>query len=181
MVRREKEKAAVLILTAVCIVLYVVMPSQLLQQVGIAEGATLPARLAYSFFHASLTHTLINCWCLLSVVFVYDVSAAYLVIAYIIAVTYPIDTISTICCAVNATTPTVGLSAVCFALLGMVSFQSARKLFFHVWILSFFVATTLLAYICSVCGYTIAAPNNTLHIYCYVVGLMVGFLNSPVP
>ena len=82
MVRGKKEKAAVLVLTAVCIILCLCVPTELLAHIGIAKDAMLWQRLAYPFFHASLAHTLINCWCLLSIVFMYDVSAAYLIIAY---------------------------------------------------------------------------------------------------
>ena len=212
MVRRKKTKTTALVLTAICIfisaVQYVALPTQLLQDVAICKDCSILARLAYSFFHASLIHALINCWCLLSIVFIYDVSISYLALAYAIAVTFPIDTIASVSgaaplcglekvsgaaplcglekvlgaaplCGVDCSTPTVGLSAVCFALMGMVSFQSCRKAYFHTWVLSFLVATAALPYIGSVCGYVIATPNNWLHLYCYVAGLLVGFLNSP--
>ena len=184
MVRGKKEKAAVLVLTAVCIILCLCVPTELLAHIGIAKDAMLWQRLAYPFFHASLAHTLINCWCLLSIVFMYDVSAAYLIIAYLIAVTYPVNTVCSfqyLIFNVQYSIPTVGLSAVCFALLGMVSFQAKRKLFFHFWILSFFALSEITARLLSAYGYDITPPNNTLHLYSYVVGLMVGFLNSPMP
>ena len=103
-----------------------------------------------------------------------------LAIAYITAVTFPIDTLSDIMPFVLPQgIPTVGLSAVCFSLLGQIAFQVKRKLYYQVWVLSFVAIGFMLPSLCSVCGYIIAAPNNILHLYCYVVGLLVGFLNSP--
>lgn len=183
MVRSEKAKTAALVLTAVCIILsavqYVAAVPQL-SDVGICKDCTILARFAYSFFHASIIHTLVNCWCLLSIVFIYDVSLWYMAIAYAIAVTFPVTTLSaTVPHASAWEIPTVGLSAVCFALLGMIAFQVQRKVLYHSWVLSFIVIGFILPPLCSACGYSIATPNNILHLYCYVVGLMVGFLNSP--
>lgn len=147
---------------------------------GICKDCTILPRLAYSFFHASIPHALINCWCLLSIAFIYDLPISYLIIAYITAVTFPIDTLAATTPHASAWgTPTVGLSAVIFTLLGMVSFQAKRKLLFHAWVLSFIAMGFIIPPLCSVCGYAIATPNNFLHLYCYVAGLMVGFLNSP--
>lgn len=179
MVRREKTKATALVVSAICIIIsavqYVVLSrqqsAQLLQHVGIMSGCTLLARLAYSFFHAGIVHCLVNCWCMLSVVFIYPLSLSRLLIAYAVAVTYPFAT----------DTPTVGLSAVCFCLLGQVSWLTRSKLFFHLWIAGFIAFTYLLPFIFLHYGITIAFPDNTLHIYSYVVGLMVGFLYSPAP
>lgn len=150
-----------------------------IETVALYPDCTLSACLTYSFFHASLIHALINCWCLLSIVFIYDVSISYLALAYTIAVTFPITTISATVPSAFPLGYTVGLSAVCFALMGMVSFQTSRKAYFHTWVLSFLVATTALPFIGSLCGITIATPNSILHLYSYVAGLLVGFLNSP--
>lgn len=183
MVRGKKAKTAALVHVAVCIVVSAIVPYALphgLYAVGICKDCSVLARLAYSFFHVSLMHALVNGWCLLSIVFVYDVTLYSLAIAYITAVTFPIDTLSDIMpCALPQGVPTVGLSAVCFSLLGQIAFQVKRKLYYQVWVLSFVAIGFILPPLCSVCGYTIAAPNNILHLYCYVVGLLVGFLNSP--
>ena len=175
MVHNEKAKTTALVLTAVCIILSAVhtftgFPQ--LPAVGICKDCTILARFAYPFFHASLLHALVNCWCLLSLVFYYDVSLCYLLIAYVAAVTFPVGILA-------AGVPTVGLSAVIFALLGMVSFQAKRKALLHSFVLSSIAFGYLLHVICSVCGYAVAIPNSTLHLYGYVAGLIVGFLNSP--
>lgn len=179
MVRRKKTKTATLILTLICIVISIVcylLDGYSIEALAIHKGCSVFARLAYSFVHASLPHALINCWCLLSIVFIYDVPFAYIILAYIIAVTYPAHLFD--CFIISS--PTVGLSAVCFALMGMVSFQTRRKLYFHSWVVSFIIIGYALPHLCSLCGLIVAAPNTVLHIYSYVAGLIVGFLNSPV-
>ena len=148
-----------------------------IETIALSPDCSLLARLAYSFFHASILHAVINCWCLLTIVFIYDVPLCYLAIAYAIAATFP-TCLSTVPSAFPLGL-TVGLSAVCFALMGMVSFQTKRKAYFHTWVLSLILVGFTLPYICFVCGYTIATPNSILHLYSYVAGLMVGFLNSP--
>ena len=188
MVRTAQTKTTALVLVSICLIASVltsVLDSFPIEKFGICKGSPILARLAYSFFHASIPHALINCWCLLSIVFIYDISLSSLIIAYITAVTFPIDTLAAVANSSlftlhsSLTTPTVGLSAVCFSLLGQVAFQVRRKRLFHTWVLSFIAIGFILPPLCSVCGYAIATPNNLLHIYCYVAGLLVGFLNSP--
>ena len=188
MVRTAQTKTTALVLVSICLIVSVltsVLDGFSIENFGICKGSPILARLVYSFFHASIPHALINCWCLLSIVFIYDISISSLIIAYITAVTFPIDTLAAVANSSlftlhsSLTTPTVGLSALCFSLLGQVAFQVRRKRLFHTWILSFIAIGFILPPLCSVCGYTIATPNNLLHIYCYVAGLLVGFLNSP--
>jgi membrane associated rhomboid family serine protease len=150
-----------------------------IEKYGICKGSSILARLAYSFFHASIPHALINCWCLLCIVFTYDIPLSSLILAYITAVTFPIDTLSSVFSGFPAEIPTVGLSAVCFSLLGQVAFQVRRKRLFHTWVLSFIALGFIIPPCLVRCGIAAAAPNNLLNIYCYVAGLLVGFLNSP--
>ena len=180
MVRREKAKTAALVLTAVILLIYAVVPvasASVLSSVALYDGCPFYAHLLYPFFHASLLHALLNCWALLILVFYYNIGIWKMLLAYLIAVTVPVRLL---CCVIVAAS-TVGLSAVVFSLLGMASWLVRRKLYYHCWIACFIAMGYLLPYLCSVCGYSVATPNNLLHIYCYVVGLMVGFLNSPAP
>lgn len=173
MVRGEKAKTASLVLTALCLVAYLLLPLLPfnLSQVGLYGGCTLQARLAYSFFHASFFHLAGNCWVLLCLVFYYEVPVSRLLVSYIVAVSAP---------ALSAV-PTVGLSAVVYCLLGQISFMVRRKLYFHVWvIISILAFGVILPDLMEQCGTPVVHPNNFLHIYCYVVGLLVGFLNSPI-
>ena len=181
MVRGEKAKTTALVLTVVIMLIQLVMApdgfSSGLSAVALSPDCTIYARLLYPFFHASFLHAALNCWVLLCIVFYYNIGIGNLLLSYLVAITVPCS----VCGYSIATTPTVGLSAVVFCLLGMTSWMVRRKLYYHCWIASFIALGYLLPYLCSVCGYTVAIPNNLLHIYCYVVGLMVGFLNSPAP
>lgn len=181
MVRGKETKNAALMLTATCITVYVLsaLGGFPVEKVGICKDCSVLARLAYSFFHASLLHALINCWCLLSIAFVYDLPINRLFVAYIIAVTFPVNTIGSVFGGLPVEVPTVGLSAVCFALLGMASFQVRRKLYYHSFLLSFIALGFLIPLLGARYGLPVASPNNILHLYCYVAGLLVGFLNSP--
>lgn len=177
MLRGEKAKTAALVLTAVIMIIHVVVvpvafPAGL-TSVALSSDCTIYARLLYPFFHASFLHALLNCWVLLCLVFYYNIGIGKMLLAYLVAITVPT---SYLC-----SSSTVGLSSVVFCLLGMTSWLVKRKLYYHCWIASFVAIGFLLPWLCSLCGLTVAAPNNSLHIYCYVVGLLVGFLNSPAP
>ena len=181
MLRREKEKTAALVLTASiiaiqCIIAPVAFPAGL-SSVALSQDCTILARLSYPFFHASFLHAILNCWVLLCIVFYYNIGIGSILLSYLVAVTVP----SSVCGYGIATTPTVGLSAVVFCLLGMASWTVKRKLYYHCWIAGFIIMGYLLPNLCSAYGIIVAAPNNFLHIYCYVVGLLVGFLNAPAP
>lgn len=176
MLRGEKAKTTALVLTAVILIIHAATPAVFpvgLSSVALSSDCTIYARLLYPFFHASFLHVLLNCWVLLCIVFYYNIGIGKLLLAYLVSITVP----SYVC----GTMPTVGLSSVVFCLLGMTSWLVKRKLYYHCWIASFIAIGFLLPWICSACGLIVATPNNFLHIYCYVVGLLVGFLNAPAP
>lgn len=130
--------------------------------VGVTAGCGMLQRFGYSFFHASLLHAAINAWCFISILFLYDVTWLYMIIAYIIAVVAPNFVLSS--------SPTVGLSAVCFALLGMIAFRVQRKIYYN-GCMALYIAL----------GFLFPLVNGWLHLYSYVAGLFVGFLNMPIP
>lgn len=130
--------------------------------VGVSPGCNILQRLGYSFFHASLIHAAINAWCLISILFLYDVAWWHIVMAYLIATIAPDVVLSS--------TPTVGLSAVCFALLGMIAYQVKRKLYYNC-CMAIYIAL----------GFLFPLVNGWLHLYCYAAGLFVGFINMPIP
>lgn len=131
------------------------------EAVGIYSGCGLTCRVLYTFYHANLLHALLNAWCLLSVVFIYDTSVWRLLIAYIIACTIPAVCLSDV--------PTVGLSGVVFALFGSISFEVERKAYYQLWMLAYLVV-----------GFLFPNTNAWVHLYCYIVGLLVALLNKPV-
>lgn len=161
MVRGKIEKTAGLLIAAY------VLASTLIYApdwdvVGATANCGILQRLGYSFFHASLLHATINAWCFLSILFLYNVTWWHMSVAYAIAAAAPDFILST--------TPTVGLSAVCFAMLGMIAFQVKRKTYYH-GCMALYIAI----------GFIFPLVNGWLHFYSYVAGLLVGFLNMPIP
>lgn len=129
--------------------------------VGVSRGCNILQRLGYSFFHASFIHAAINAWCFISILFLYEITWRRMAVAYIIAVAVPEFVLSTI--------PTVGLSAVCFALFGSIAFQVKRKLYYN-GCMALYIAL----------GFLFPLVNGWLHLYSYVAGLFVGFINMPI-
>lgn len=163
--KRKKEKITALLISAV-VVLLPLLVSPEWNEVGIYSGCRLQGRLLYSFFHANILHAVLNAWCLLSLVFVYDISCWRMLLAYVIAVTVPVDTLSSF---INMASPTVGLSAVVFVLFGSISFEVVRKWYYQGWMLLYLVV-----------GFLFPNTNAWLHLYCYLAGLLVALLNKPV-
>lgn len=129
--------------------------------VGIYTGCGLGCRMLYPFYHANVLHATLNAWCLLSVIFIYDISLWRFFLSYIIAVTIPSFCLSGI--------PTVGLSGVVFALFGSISFEVQRKAYYQLWMLAYLVA-----------GFLSPNTNALVHLYCYMAGGAVALLNKPV-
>lgn len=117
--------------------------------VGIYHGCPLANRLTYHFFHAGIVHCLVNVWCFLSCVFLARVSFPMLIWAFVVAT----------CAPALGEAPTIGLSGVCYALLGIIMFQSSDKRRYNILISMSWLFTALLI------------PNaaNGVHMYCYVV------------
>lgn len=156
MVRRTQTKISALVVAVCCLAL------SFTDGVGVSSGCGIPERLCYHFFHANIFHALCNVWCLLSIVFTFSVPLWLFLAAFGIAILIPPFLLSA--------TPTMGLSGVCFALLGMMMWQVRRKVYYTSWALAFIVV-----------GFLFPQVNALMHLYCYVAGQMVGFLNAPVP
>lgn len=164
--KRKMEKITALMLSAV-VVLLPLFTSPAWNEVGIYAECNIRGRLLFSFFHAGILHATLNAWCLLSVVFIYDITMLRLLVALLIAVMIPVDTLAMF--EPMMTFPTVGLSAVIFILFGSISFEVARKWYYQAWMLFYLVA-----------GFFFPNTNALLHLYCYIVGLAIAFLNKPI-
>lgn len=158
--RKEIEKTTGLLIVAYVIAsAFIYVPDW--NVVGITVDCGIIQRLGYSFFHASILHALINAWCFISILFIYDVTWWRIAVAYFIAVAAPDVVLSS--------TPTVGLSAVCFALLGLIAFMVNRKIYYN-GCMALYIAL----------GFLFPFVNGWLHLYSYVAGLFVGFLTMPI-
>lgn len=160
MVRQKNAKSATLLTAAVVLLMSLTyIPDW--SMVGVADSAALTARLVYPFFHASFLHAAVNVWCLLSIVFIHDVSLWRLLAAYVAAVLVPGFLLSDV--------PTVGLSCVCYFLLGSLLFEVERKMWF-LFCMAIYIAV----------GFLLPSVNALVHLYGYLAGLMVGMLNAPL-
>lgn len=130
--------------------------------VGLCVGAPSFVRLTYHFFHASIIHAVLNAWCLLSIIFLYKVSWSDILIAYVIAAIAPPFVLTAL--------PTVGMSAVCYALLGLMVFKTRSPLRFTLLLIPYLII-----------GFFIPVVNAWLHLYSFVAGLMVSLLFIPIP
>lgn len=164
MVHEKKAKTIALIFTAIVMILCLFdIPTSV---TGIYPGCPFTSRLTYHFFHAGLLHAAVNCWCILSVAFIYEISAWRLLATFMAASSFPVDTLSFLNpCSI----PTVGASGICYALLGGLSFTVTRKAYFQAW-MAVFIAV----------GFLFNGTNPWLHLYCYICGIVIGFLNKPV-
>ena len=160
MVREKKAKTTSLIIALVILIgSLIYVPDWTV--IGVAKGCPFVARLGYSLFHVSIVHALVNAWCLLSIVLIYDISVWRLLTAYIVAVLVPDFLLSDV--------PTVGLSCVCYTLLGSLIFDVKRKLNFQL-CMALYIAV----------GFLFSSINVVIHIYGYLAGLIVGLLNAPL-
>lgn len=164
---RKNEKITALATVAVCIALTIYTGWNGLPDVGMCAGCSFAARLCYPFFHASLLHALVNGYVLLAMVFRYDISIHRLLLAYAVAATVPVDMLAAI--APTMRIPTVGLSGIVFFLLGSISFQVQREAYFQCWMAIYLIF-----------AFFMPAINATLHLYSYLVGLIVAWLNKPI-
>lgn len=131
------------------------------RMVGLHRDSSWMARCLYAIYHTSVAHAAINTWCLLSVVFLHGVSWRKIGMAYLVAITVPSWLLSDI--------PTVGMSALCYTLLGMLTFEVRQRIF---WLgyMTLYIAM----------GFLFPGVNAVLHLYCFIIGLLIGFLNMPI-
>lgn len=135
--------------------------------VGIYAGCGMRGRCLYPFFHAGVVHAALNVWCLLVMVFYYEVRIWRAGIAYLIAVTVPADTLGHLVGGMDV--PTVGLSGVIFGMFGMLSFGVRRKAYYQCWMACYLLA-----------GFASPATNAWVHLYCYLAGVIVAWLDRPL-
>lgn len=103
-------KTAALIIALLCLILtFIPVPPAL---VGVTPASPLYTRLTYHFFHAGAIHCLLNLWCFLSCLFLAHVGPRRLIAAFTVATLVPPFVLTPV--------PTIGLSAVCYALLGAI-------------------------------------------------------------
>lgn len=161
MVQRKIEKTASLFIAGFILMTAIIFIPDI-DAVSLHRGCSVAARVLYPLFHASFLHAALNAWCLLSIVFIYSISWQNIGVAYLISALAPSFILTD--------TPTIGLSAVCFALLGMLIFKVARRRYYLLCLAPYLVLGFLIPYI-----------NGAVHLYAFVAGAFVGLLNAPIP
>nr|DAV37222.1 MAG TPA: Rhomboid family [Caudoviricetes sp.] len=164
--RRKIEKITSLLIAVIIVSLSIFCKFDW-KDVGIYSGCNLQCRLLYPFFHANVLHAVLNAWCFISIIFIYDVSIWRIFIAYLVAVFIPIDTIDSLIGGYSS--PTVGLSGVIFFLFGSISFEVLRKWYYQMWMLFYIII-----------GFIFPNTNAWIHLFCYCVGFLFSLLNKPI-
>lgn len=124
---------------------------------GLTAGCPIYDRLAYPFCHANIFHAAINVYVLNQCINSIKVGFGLLVF-YIIAVTYPFAN----------HTPILGLSGIVYSYMGFIAPFARNKVRYNATVI-FYIAIGLL-FPCIAFG---------VHLYCYVLGLIYGYLNLP--
>lgn len=130
---------------------------------GISTGCSWTARLSYPIFHVNILHAFCNAWCLISLVFLYDLPWWKTALAFAVAISVPSGLLTS--------TPVVGMSGACFALMGLTVPVVRRKLMLLGWISLFLVM-----------GFLFTNVAAWVHVYCFIAGIGAGFIiHAPWP
>ncbi len=125
---------------------------------GLHDGCTFLQRISYPLYHQNIFHALINIW-----VFNQCAKSFYggwnLGVFYLIAVSYPFA----------AATPIIGLSGLVYAYMGFIAPYVEKKAKYNL---------SILLYISI--GFVFPNMAIGVHIYCYALGLLWGYLNAPL-
>lgn len=114
--------------------------------------------LVYQWCHCNVWHLLANIYCIWMLArSKFRVGGRHIVYSYLISIA-----------AVFFSTETQGLSGIIYALLGMLSWQSAQIRTYHLWMLGFLVL-----------GLILPNVNFTLHLLCYGAGLIIEMFHTP--
>lgn len=121
--------------------------------VGIYADSPWWHRFTYQFAHKNAVHLCMNCYCLYIGMRRFNISLPTLLLCYLVSATSP----------VLSAVPTIGISGVVYALFGYINNLVARKWYFAMWIAVYIGVMALFG------------TNAVVHIYCYVVGLLIGY------
>lgn len=129
-----------------------------------SEGSTL-GRFTYHFFHVSILHWLLNAWALLSLAFYYKVDRLELLLGYLVASSVPATSLYTLTGASILVMPTVGLSGLAYALMGLILPRIVDKKRYLGW------SALSLAL-----GFLLPHVNAYVHLWAFASALPVGFI-----
>ncbi len=125
---------------------------------GLRGGCSLLQRLGYPLFHQNLFHALANIYAF-NQCFRAKPTRWNILVFYLLAVSYPFQT----------SMPIIGMSGIVYAYMGFIAPYARKKLWYNVTILIYM--SLGLFFPCMAIG---------VHIYCYALGLLWGYLNAPL-
>ena len=159
MVQRTTQAVPALLMTATVLVI-ALLPVNI-SWWALSAQSELYTRLTFHFFHVSFFHALINCWCILSLCILYKVKNARFIPSFIIATLTPDF-------AIAGHEYVVGLSAICFALMGITLVEKKLNAGLFAWA---FASIALGLFFPAVCV--------GIHLYSLLAGMIVGFMFMP--
>lgn len=156
MEKRENAKIA-----SIVIALAVVATCMFDSRLGIYRGCEFYNRCLYPFFHVNMLHAILNVWCLLSIVFMYNIGILRLSLSYFATISIPSFLLND--------RITLGMSGAVFFLFASISFEVQRKMYYQSWMFFYLVI-----------GFFLPNTNGNIHLYCYLLGLFYAILNKPI-
>ena len=129
-----------------------------IEGVGLSQGCSLLERFSYPFLHQNVFHALCN-------IFVFRQCYRFmpqhwnLAVFYLFAISYPFA----------SSIPILGMSGMVYAYMGYIAPYVERKKMYNLTIATYIIIG-------------LAFPNMAVgnHIYCYILGLLWGYLNAPL-
>lgn len=149
MVKEEKVELVYLFFVIILLSLF------WLEGPGLMLGSPLWVRFTYQFVHANIWHLLANAYCIILLAFNMHQDLKSLIVSYLISCTIPVFDY----------TPIVGVSGLCFALMGWNTWRVARKWYYLAWLSAFIVI-----------GFIVPRFAGFTHFWCALWGLVIGWL-----
>lgn len=125
---------------------------------GYSQGCSLISRYTYPLYHASVFHAIVNLIVLRQCLKCYKADCN-IIAFYLIAVSYPFP----------SDKPIMGLSGVIYAYMAYIAPLVSNKLKYNL---------TIAAYLAV--GFLVPGMAAGVHLYCYALGLLWGYLNQPI-
>lgn len=150
-----KGKILLCALAAIVVVTYIINAAVGNDATTLAESKYI--RVFYMFCHGGLLHLAANVMCLIAIARSdFRVPPHFILMAIVVAM----------CAPMNDNAVTMGCSGVCYALLGAMSWQSIDVKRYHM-LIALFLTIGLMPWL---------HVNNMLHAFCYIEGVMFGWL-----
>lgn len=126
---------------------------------GLTFNCDFAHRLSYPFLHQNPFHAIVNLWVLHQCLRSYPCGCLNMMVFYIVAISYNFPSAQ----------PIIGLSGLVYAYMGFIAPYVEKKVKYNL---------TILVYISI--GFVFPSMAIGVHIYCYVLGLLWGYLNAPL-